>query len=118
MKTQATGLQTSNPIAKADRRENAVPAERVREEKRTKSEGSRESKESKNDWLEAVKEHITEKVQWKRMRFYRHEEEGHIYVDIMDRKTGEVIKTLPESDFVELAGQLRRIPGLTIDING
>jgi uncharacterized FlaG/YvyC family protein len=69
--------------------------------------------------LESVKKHIQENIQWKRMKFRRHEENNRIYIDIIDRKTNEVIKTIPETDFVKLSQQAsQNNPGLTINISG
>lgn len=69
--------------------------------------------------LDSVKKHIQENIQWKRMRFQRHEENNRIYIDIIDRKTNEVIKTIPEAEFVRISNQAaKNTPGLTIDISG
>lgn len=69
--------------------------------------------------LDSVKKHIQENIQWKRMKFRRHEENNRIYIDIIDRETNEVIKTIPEADFIKLSQQAsQNNPGLTINISG
>ena len=69
--------------------------------------------------LESVKKHIQENIQWKRMKFRRHEENNRIYIDIIDRESNEVIKTIPETEFIKLSHQAaKNNPGLNINISG
>ena len=126
MKTQATSLQTSVPVKNADRAEELISKERMQKKENLEKianevenpDKNREFKGTETDRLASVKKYIAENIQWKNMRFHRHEENGRIYVDIIDRETGELIKTIPETDFVKVAGQLKHNSGITIDING
>ena len=127
MKMQGVSIPPSLSPAKPERSDSLSPAERMREEEERqaktvqevgRAEQTGESRGKKIDSLASVKQYIAENIQWKDLRFYRHEENGRIYIDITDRETGEVIKTVPETDFIKLAGQLQHTPGITIDISG
>jgi uncharacterized FlaG/YvyC family protein len=68
--------------------------------------------------LESVKKHIAENIQWREMRFYRHEADGQYFVDIIDKATGAVLRTVPEPEFVKLATEFKHLAGLNLDISG
>jgi len=69
---------------------------------------------------QAVKEAIGEiqdrNLSWRNMRFNRLEKDGNDYVEIVDRISGEVLKTLPLPDYNKLANHFKQHPGLTLDI--
>ncbi|MDH5560064.1 MAG: flagellar protein FlaG [Deltaproteobacteria bacterium] len=68
--------------------------------------------------VEEVKKMIEDSIQWKEMRFYRNEKDGKTYVDIVDKNTGEVIRTIPEPDFLTFAKQIQKRAGVTLNISG
>lgn len=68
--------------------------------------------------LEAVKQMVAEGIEWRLMRFYRHEAEGRYYVDIINKETGEVIRTVPEPEFLKIATQFKHLTGMNLDISG
>jgi uncharacterized FlaG/YvyC family protein len=68
--------------------------------------------------LESVKKLIGENIQWREMRFYRHEADGQYYVDIIDKNTGVVLRTVPEPEFVKLATEFKHLAGMNLDISG
>ncbi|NQU65725.1 MAG: flagellar protein FlaG [SAR324 cluster bacterium] len=77
-----------------------------------------ENKNTQMYHLDAVKKLIGENIQWREMRFYRHESDGKMYVDIIDKETGEVLKTVPEPEFVKIATEFKHLAGLNLNING
>lgn len=77
-----------------------------------------ENKHANMYHLDAVKKLIGEDIQWREMRFYRHEAEGQLYVDIIDKETGEVLRTVPEPDFVKIATEFKHLAGMNLNING
>jgi len=55
-----------------------------------------------------------------RVGFAVHEETGKIYVKIVDKSTGEVIKTIPPEEFLRIAAKfmnMRRTLGLVVDLS-
>lgn len=68
--------------------------------------------------LDAVKKMIGDKIQWRELSFYRHEANGKIYVDVINKKSGEVIRTVPEPDFVKFSNKYKELSGLNINISG
>ena len=66
--------------------------------------------------LRALHELLERNIEWRELRFYRTQKDGTDYVDIIDRVSGEVIKTIPEPDFVKLANMFKQHPGITLDI--
>ena len=77
-----------------------------------------ENKNANMYHMDAVKKLVGENIQWREMRFYRHEAEGQMYVDIIDKKTGEVLRTVPEPDFVKIATEFKHLAGMNLNING
>jgi len=55
-------------------------------------------------------------LEWRNMRFNRLKRDGNDYVEILDRVSGDVIKTLPQPDYNKLANHFKQHPGLTLDI--
>ncbi|MCG8333453.1 MAG: flagellar protein FlaG [Proteobacteria bacterium] len=67
---------------------------------------------------EAVQKLIGENIQWREMKFYQRQEGGQYYVDIVDKATGNVIRTIPDTKFGEVVEKYRQLSGLKINING
>ena len=67
---------------------------------------------------EAVKEMIGDSIQWREMKFYQRTEGGQLYIDIVDKNTGNVLRTIPDTKFAEIAEKFKQLSGLTIDISG
>lgn len=67
---------------------------------------------------EAVQKLIGENIQWREMKFYQRQEGGQYYVDIVDKATGNVIRTIPDTKFGEVMEKYRQLSGLKINING
>lgn len=74
--------------------------------------------QERNCHVDAVKKHIAENIQWKEMRFRRHEDQGRTYVDIIDKESGEVLKTIPEKEFQAVNSRLQQYSGYNINISG
>lgn len=91
---------------------------RDKEEKKAKKLSEVENKNAHMYHLDAVKKLIGENIQWREMRFYRNEREGQLYVDIVDKKTGEVLRTVPEPEFVKIATEFKHLAGMNLSING
>lgn len=68
--------------------------------------------------LDSVKKHIAENIQWREMRFRRHEDQGEFVVDIIDKATGEVIRSIPEKEFQAVNSRLKQYSGYNINISG
>ncbi|MFO7311282.1 MAG: flagellar protein FlaG, partial [Bacillota bacterium] len=51
----------------------------------------------------------------KRLKFLVHEETERIYVQVIDKETGEVIKEIPPEKILNLVAQLQKLIGLLID---
>jgi len=68
--------------------------------------------------MDAVKKLIGDNIQWREMRFYRREAEGQMYVDIVDKKTGDVLRTVPEPEFTKIATEFKHLAGMNLSING
>ncbi len=67
---------------------------------------------------EAVSKLIGENIQWREMKFYQRQEGGQYYVDIVDKATGNLIRTIPDTKFAEVVDKYRQLSGLKINING
>lgn len=77
-----------------------------------------QEKNAAADSIRALHELLERAIEWRELRFYHHAKDGTDYVDIIDRVSGEVIKTIPEPDFVKLANSFKQHPGITLDITG
>jgi len=51
----------------------------------------------------------------KRLKFLVHEETERVYVQVIDKETGEVIKEIPPEKILNLVAQLQKLIGLLID---
>ncbi|OUM94426.1 MAG: hypothetical protein BAA04_07460 [Firmicutes bacterium ZCTH02-B6] len=51
----------------------------------------------------------------RRLKFLVHEETERIYVQVIDKETGEVIREIPPEKILDLVGQLQKLIGLLID---
>lgn len=67
---------------------------------------------------EAVKKMIGENIQWRDMKFYQRNEGGDVYIDIVDRSTGNVVRTIPDTKFRDVVESFKQTSGLKIDISG
>lgn len=67
---------------------------------------------------ETVKQLMGDSVQWREMKFYQREEGGQYYIDIVDKATGNVLRTIPDTKFAEISEKYKQLSGLKIDING
>lgn len=78
----------------------------------------REAKMASLNQLDGVKKMIGENIEWRQMRFYRNEKDGKAYIDIVNKETGEVLRTVPEPEMHKIATQFKHLSGMTLDING
>lgn len=106
-----------DPMEKKETRvkENAEAQERfeiARQLNNLREQRQRDNQEAK----QALADMLDRNVEWHDLRFYRHKKDGNDYVDIIDRVSGEVLKTIPEPDFVKLANHFKQHPGITLDI--
>ena len=67
---------------------------------------------------EAVKKLIGDNIQWRDMKFYQRNEGGDVYIDIVDRSTGNVVRTIPDTKFRDVVESFKQTSGLKIDISG
>ena len=67
---------------------------------------------------EAVKKMIGDSIEWREMKFYQREEGGRYYIDIIDKETGNVIRTIPDTKFSEIADKYKQLSGFKINISG
>ena len=77
-----------------------------------------ELKEAAINNPEAVQKLIGENIQWRDMKFYQREEGGQYYIDIVDKATGNVLRTIPDTKFAEITEKFKQLKGLRINING
>ena len=82
------------------------------------SKRAKELKELNSSHADAVKKVIGENIEWRQMRFYRNQKDGKAYIDIVNKETGEVIRTVPEPEMQKIATQFKHLSGMTLDING
>ncbi|MCP4751286.1 MAG: flagellar protein FlaG [Proteobacteria bacterium] len=125
MKTDQVAGKGNAPYGIVDRQRSEMKIQEMEQAKKEASkavekevEKAAETKDLPKNHLDAVKKLIGENVQWREMRFYRHEYDGKVYVDVVDKKTGQVVRTVPEPDFVEIATKFKHLSGLTLNING
>ncbi len=124
MKTDSVSGKGHIPFNKTDQaKEGDQRSEKVNPQKEEdldsrKKASSNENKNAHLFHMDAVKKMIGENIQWREMRFYRHEADGQMYVDIIDKKTGEVLRTVPEPEFVKIATQFKHLAGMNLNING
>lgn len=126
MKTDQVQGKSNLPVGNIDRPKSEIKnpeneqtnKEVSRAESSQKSKHDDENRELSANHLDAVKKLIGESIQWRQMRFYRHEEDGQIYVDIINKETGEVIRTVPEPELAKIATKFKHLAGMTLNING
>jgi len=126
MKTEKLNSGSSYPPKVNDRQEQQTVREKQIDQKdqsyvvQKMDDGKRQAdkKIQKIDQLESVRKEIGESIQWKKMKFHRHEDSGRIYIDIIDRDSGEIIKTIPETEFVKLVNHEKHNPSITINNSG
>ncbi len=125
MKTDQVSGKTNIPLGTMNRgRQEVRNRETPPAEKKTTSlsENLRKRSEKAHDKMtvhsDGVKEAIEENLNWTQMRFYRHQEDGKTYVDIINKRTGEVVRTIPEPEFIKIATQFKHLSGMTMNING
>jgi len=124
MKTDQIQNKGNLSYRSTDRPENEAKGAEEAQKKKKSSEAEavekkdRERKEIGDNHLDAVKKMIGENIEWRQMRFYRNEKDGKTYIDIVNRETGEVIRTVPEPEMHKIATQFKHLSGMTLDING
>ena len=114
---------TEQAHQKTEKAEQAEKAEDTKKHKKSEestavSKRAKELKELNKGHLEAVKKVIGDNIEWRQMRFYRNQKDGKAYVDIVNKETGEVIRTVPEPEMQKIATQFKHLAGMTLDING
>jgi uncharacterized FlaG/YvyC family protein len=67
---------------------------------------------------EAIQKMIGESIEWRDLRFYQRQEGGQYYIDVVDRATGNVIRTVPDTKFGEFFEKYKQLSGLKINISG
>lgn len=67
---------------------------------------------------EAIQKLIGDSIEWRDLKFYQKQEGGQYYIDIVDRVTGNVIRTIPDTKFSEFAEKYKQLSGLKINISG
>ncbi len=126
MKTDTVSGKGNMPYGKTEQAKEKEDDKQLESKQQLKEQARKSAKklsevENKNAHMyhmDAVKKLIGENVQWREMRFYRHESEGKSYVDIIDKKTGEVLRTVPEPEFVKIATEFKHLAGMNLNING
>jgi len=124
MKTEQSGAKGRLPAVSVERHktETGRPESQVLRKDKSAAYSQKpksiELKEPIQKPLESVQKMIGENIQWREMRFYRHEADGKYYVDIIDKETGEVLRTVPEPEFVKVATEFKHLTGMNLDING
>jgi len=125
MKTQKLSKQTISPHAQrhlspAQKKELADAARKEQEHVNDIAGQFRQLKELRTkeemEARRALHDMLNQAIEWRELRFYRHTKDGNDYVDIIDRVSGEVLKTIPEPDFAKLANMFKQHPGITLDI--
>lgn len=126
MKTDTVSGQGNLAYGKTEQAKEKEEGKQLESRQQLKEEAQKSAKklsevENKNAHMyhmEAVKKLIGENIQWREMRFYRHESEGKLYVDIIDKQSGEVLRTIPEPEFVKIATEFKHLAGMNLNING
>lgn len=67
---------------------------------------------------EAVQKLIGDNIQWREMKFYQRQEGGQMYIDIVDKASGNVVRTIPDTKLGEVAEKLKQFKGMNISISG
>ena len=124
MKTDTVSGKGNIPFKKTEQTKDEVKQQEAARHQKEVAQKSREKAsevENKNAQmyhLDSVRKLIGEDIQWRVMRFYRHESDGKLYVDIIDKETGEVLRTVPEPEFVKIATEFKHLAGMNLNISG
>ena len=79
----------------------------------------KEEKRELGDYqVEAIRKMLDAAIEWRDLRYYRNEHDGIMYVDVVDRETGEVIRTIPEPDIQRELSKGHYAAGTHINIDG
>lgn len=108
--TVSNTLKMSNPIEEATKAKEMDPT----------NQKARNVAKLKED-LQPKLEKLLRKDQtmaMKNLHFYTHEESGKIIVDVIDRDSGEVLKSIPEPEIVDMMAQLKESTGVLLDVQG
>lgn len=122
MKTQRLSNQNVQPF----KQRHPTPTEKLKmtqqeEQEKLHELASKLRQRQKQDKLEGerlMREMLGRNADWRDLKFYHHKKDGHDYVDIIDRVSGDVLKTLPAPDYNKLANHFKMHPGITLDIRG
>lgn len=122
MKTETVSGSRNIPIQSRGNEQKEKEAKSVTEEKsdrlvQNKKPHGEFKKTTVNDPKEVGK-YINENIEWREMKFYQREQGGQMYVDIIDKKTGNVIRTVPDNEFSEIAAKFKNLSGMTLNISG
>jgi len=66
--------------------------------------------------VESANRHIEANLRFKGLVFGVHEDSNRMYVTIRDQNSGEVLKTIPSDEALDLAARLQDISGLLMDV--
>jgi flagellar protein FlaG len=91
-------------------------AGRVEEEsgaRRPEGEGSLPTREEVQQLVEEVDRQV--KMLNERLAFEVHEKTGQLFVQVLDRDTGEVIRESPPSEFLDLMVRMKEMVGVFLD---
>ena len=62
--------------------------------------------------VERVNRHMAQSIQYKGLAFQIHDGAGRSYATLSDTRTGQVLKTYPPQELLELASRLQDISGI------
>lgn len=57
-------------------------------------------------------------IVWKDLKFYKQKEVDKTYIHVINRETGEILKKVPEQEFIEATKNLSVRYGVLVDIHG
>ncbi|MBU2509900.1 flagellar protein FlaG [bacterium] len=125
MKTDKVPINRMTPYNVNDRKQSEVEKKEIKsaDEAKTDKLIKPASKKIKLDKAvinnqEAVQKLIGENIKWRELNFYQRNEGSQVYIDVVDKNTGNVIRTIPDTKFAEIAEKFKRQAGLKIDISG
>ena len=68
--------------------------------------------------VDSVNAQIAGSIQFKGVRFGVHTESGRHFAVVRDQQSGQVLKTIPGEAFLELAGRLKDLSGVLVNVLG
>lgn len=68
--------------------------------------------------VDKVNNHLLRSIHYSGLSFRMHESSGRFYAVMTDKKSGEVVRTMPALDLLEIAGRLRYFVGTMINKQG